>query len=344
MRPGTVAMSSGSGVVRGNHRFDLEAGIEATGMGRADVWWRQLPGGGRELVPLLGARLCPMGVIGYDPLAHQDLATLSYHADAVPGGPEGENRLTAGSVVAVRTRSGRFVKLQVQTYGQDLRIRWQACPPPPQYKTLKVLIGDQPAWLVRRYTVDCGYQSPDGSVQPCGSAEFGYEGGVLEDRISDTGGGFPAAVRVAIGIDFRPETGLPVTLRQFAPEVGPSGASLVYEPSQEIRRIALVFGLDPRPLPQDHLLLRWTYRSGSAAGAGGRHTLSGADLQQSAVQHEIAFPPDGSASASVDLVVDGLYQGAELVQFTQNVALPANAIAFRFKKQGAGPRYRLEAF
>ncbi|WP_407561489.1 hypothetical protein [Streptomyces sp. 184] len=339
-----ITASSGTGVVRGNHRFDLEAGVEATGMGRADVWWRQPPDGRRELVPLLGARLCPLGTVPYEPLGYQDLATLTYTGEGVPGDPQGQNRLVTGSVVAVRTRSGQLVKAQVQSYGRDLGLRWQGCPAPTQYRTLKVVVGSAPEWLVSRYVVDCVYESPDASMHPCGTGEFGAGGGVVEDRISDAWGGFPATARVTVSVDFQPGTGLHGAVTRLEPEVGPAGVSLLYEPEQEIKKVRLVFDLTPRARPQDYLLLRWLYRSGSSAGAGSQRTLSASDLQDNVAQHEVAFPPDGSSTAAVDLTIDGVYQGAELVQFKQRVSLPASALAFRFRKQGGGPRYRLESF
>ncbi|PGH52098.1 hypothetical protein CRI70_03005 [Streptomyces sp. Ru87] len=339
-----VTASTGVGTLRGNRRFDLETGIEASGMGRADVWWRHLPGGGRELVPLLGARLCALGPVGYEALGHRELAALTYHGESLPGHPRGENNLASGSVIAVRTRSGQLAKMQVQTYGHDLRIRWQGCPPPPRFKGLKVVVGSAPPWLVSRYVVDCAYESPDGSMHPCGRGEFGADGGVVEDRISDAWGGFPATARVVVAVDFQPGTGLQGVVEHFAPEVGAAGVSMLYEPNQEIRRVKLVFGLTPPAGAQDYLLLRWVYRSGASAGGGSQKTLTGPDLQGNVAQHEIAFPPDASTAAAVDLTVDGVYQAAELVQFKQRVSLPASALAFRFRKQGSGPRYRLEAF
>ncbi|WP_331722289.1 hypothetical protein [Streptomyces canus] len=339
-----LTASTGSGILRGNHRFDLEAGIEATGMGRADVWWRQLQGGGRELVPLLGARVCALGVVHYESLGYQDLAALTYNGAGIPGHPQGINKLVTGSVVAVRTRSGQLVKMQVQAYGQDLQIRWQSCPPPVQYKALKVVVGSAPEWLVSRYVVDCVYESPDASIHPCGQGQFDAGGGVVEDKISDAWGGFPATARVTIAVDFQPGTGLRGTVTYLEPQVSATGASLLYEPDQEIKKVKLLFDLTPRAKTQDYLLVRWVYRSGSSAGAGSQRTLTGPDLQENVAQHEIAFPPDGSATASVDLTIDGVYQAAELVQFKQRIALPASALAFRFRKQGTGPRYRLEAF
>jgi hypothetical protein len=313
-------------------------------MGRADVWWRQPEAGLRELVPLLGARVCALGEVAYEPLGYEQLAALAYQDEGVPGDPQGENKLVPGSVVAVRTRSGKLVKLQVQSYGQDLQLRWQGCPAPTQFKTMKVVVGSAPEWLVSRYVVDCVYESPDSSLHPCGKGEFGAGGGVVEDRISDAWGGFPATARVTVSVDFQPGTGLHGAVTRLEPEVGPSGVALLYEPEQEIKKVRLVFDLTPRAASRDYLLLRWVYRSGSSAGAGSERTLTGPDLRDNVAQHEVAFPPDGSSTAAVDLTIDGVYQGAELVQFTKRVSLPASALAFRFRKQGAGPRYRLEAF
>lgn len=338
-----AAASMGVGTLHASRRFDLENGVESE-QGWGDVCW-VVRDNRRVLVPIIGARLCALGTVSFETLGYAELLALTYLSESIPGHLGGENKLTPGSVVAVRTRSGQLAKMQVQKWdGTDLLIRWQTCPRQPQYRDLKVVVGSAPVWLVSRYVVDCTYEAPDGSIHSCGKGKFGADGGVVEDRITDADAGFPETARVVVAVDFQPDTGLQGVVLHFEPEVGPAGVTLLYEPAQEIRKVKLVFDLTPPAKAQDYVLIRWAYRSGSSTGSGSQRTLTGSEIQENVAYHEIAFPPDGATNATVDLTIDGLYQGKELVQFKQSVSLPAFALAFRFRKQGSGPHYRLEAF
>ncbi|MGX1757208.1 hypothetical protein ACWIG5_09910 [Streptomyces lydicus] len=334
--------SAGLGVLHANHRFDLEAGAEVSGMSRADVWWRQKSPVQRELVPLLGARLCAMGVVAYDSLGFRELATLPYSGSPIPGNPQGQNSLSNGSVFAVRTRSGQFVKGLVRSYGTDLSIRWQNCAPSVAYKEVSVVMGSAPSWLVTRYVVHCTYQTEDGATHTCGSGIFGAEGGTVTDRISNEGGEFPTKVEVVVALDFQPETGLHGLIKQLTPEVTSNGVSLIFEPNQAVAIVPLVIALSPSPLAQDYLLLRWQYRAGDSEVSAGQHTLTGPDLQQNVAQYQIASVPDPLHPMTLNLNVEGVYRGTQLASFNQRVSLPVSGIALRFQKTSTGA-YRLIA-
>ncbi|MDC2959284.1 hypothetical protein [Streptomyces gilvifuscus] len=337
--------SVGSGVLHLNKRFDLESGIEVSGMGLADVWWRLESSGKRDLEPLLGAGLCALGPVPYDPLDFEDLISLTYGSTAVPGGPAAPNSLVHGDVLAVRTRSGKFVKVIVDNNGPDLDIRWRACTPPVSHRDVHVVLGSAPEWLVTRYVVDCAYDSPDGQTHACGNGTFGPSGGTVQGQLSDEGGGFPATVRVVVVVDFQPDTGLPGLVKQLTADVTETGASLLFEPNQIVQRVPVVIDLHPAPRPQDYLLLRWKFRAGDAETSAGQHTLSAPDLtQHTLIQYEIAALPDPVHTMSLQLGVDGQYQGVQLVPFAQQFPLPVSAVALRFQKAGSGPAYRLIAF
>lgn len=338
-------MYTGVTVLHRNSLFDLDAGTKTTVTMDADLWWNVQAHDRQFLWPLFGTRMCALGNVSYDALGYVQLVTLAYGAGPVRGDPP-HTELATGNVIAARTHSGRYLKIQIQNHSDEdnLEIRWQVCSPdPPPSRVLKVVVGSAPAWLVSRYVVECIYAGPDGSVIPCGRGEFAADGGVLEGSIYDTWGGFPPTVRVVIVVDFQPDTRLQAVIKEFEPEIGPSGVLLLYEPNQEIQRVNLVFSLIPRAKAEDNMLVRWAYRSGSSAFAGSQ-LLAGPDLQGNVAQYEIVIPPVESSSANVDLTVDGIYQGAELVQFKKTFSLPISALAFRFRKQDSGPRYRLEPF
>ena len=142
---------SGSGVLHGTCLFDFESGAETAGP--ADVWWDQQTSTERQMVPVGGAALCILGLANYDALIQSDLKALSYSNTPIPGNVGGPNRLVDGSVFAVRTRSGKFVKVQVLHYDYNLQIRWQLLEREINYLDVKITLGSAPAWLVTRYAV-----------------------------------------------------------------------------------------------------------------------------------------------------------------------------------------------
>ncbi len=338
--------SVGSGVLHVNKRFDLQTGIEVSGMSLADMWWRLEPSSGkRDLEPLLGARLCALGAIPYDRLSFEDLISLPYGSTAIPGGPDVPNRLVHGDVFAVHTRSGKFVKVIVDSDGPDLAIRWQSCTPPLAHRDVHIVLGSAPDWLVTRYVVDCAYDSPDGQTHPCGSGTFGPGGGTVQGQISNEGGGFPGSVRAVVVVDFQPDTGLPGLVQQLTADVTDTGASLLFEPNQIVQRVPVLIDLHPSPQPQDYLLVRWQFRAGDAQTSAGQHTFAGPDiLQHNPVQYEIAALPDPLHTMSMRLTVDGKYQGVQLVPFAQTFPLPTGAVGLRLLKASSGPAYKVVAF
>jgi hypothetical protein len=113
--------SQGSGILHGNLVFDLDQGREAKA---GDVWWEFKTQTTRDLAPQPGVEVANLGAVAWTGVGALKLAASRFSATPIPGSVDAENQLVPGDVVAVRTRSGNLAKLQIQTYGTDLGIRW----------------------------------------------------------------------------------------------------------------------------------------------------------------------------------------------------------------------------
>ena len=115
--------SKGSTTLKGTWTFDFDSGVQGPASG-ADIWWEQVNTTVRFLVPKSGAMLFNLGVRNFDAVSFQTLQGLSYTSLSINGTVGSANRLTAGTVIAIRTNSGRFAKMLVKTYGYNLLIDW----------------------------------------------------------------------------------------------------------------------------------------------------------------------------------------------------------------------------
>lgn len=116
---GTV--SSGSATLRGTWHFDFELGGEAE---TGDVWWQQMTDTARQLVPDSGVALAWLGPVAFSSVSHADLQALTYSSAPIDGSIA-SNRLTPGTVFAVRTRSGHHAKVRVVSHGYNLQLEWR---------------------------------------------------------------------------------------------------------------------------------------------------------------------------------------------------------------------------
>ena len=103
--------------------FDFEGGAEAK-PDAADVWWEQVDGTRRYLVPENGARLARLGAVSFDSVSRFSLQELQYAPQKIDGTNAASNALTSGTVIAVVTRNRHLAKMRVETYGYDLVISW----------------------------------------------------------------------------------------------------------------------------------------------------------------------------------------------------------------------------
>jgi hypothetical protein len=112
----TTTVPSSNGSVRGTYSFDFDTGAEtATG---ADVWWRQDTSTTRALAPQGGATLFNLGAADYEAVDKAKLQSLTYSATPIDGS-DANNKLTPGTVVAVKTSNGRFAKMKVVSKAPD---------------------------------------------------------------------------------------------------------------------------------------------------------------------------------------------------------------------------------
>lgn len=337
-----LAAAAGSGVLRGTYAFDFEAGGEAPNTSQADVWWDQETEIRRQLVPWNGAALCSLGIVNFDGLQYSDLTALSYTSTPITADAEGTNFLPDGAVFAVRTRSGKYVKAQVLSYGYNLSLRWERSVPPTRYLVCRATIGSAPDWLVTRYVVDSTYTS-NAVTYGCGHAELTASGGIVEGQLPEVGGQFPTTVRIIVTTDFQPETELHGLVKEFVVDVEPTGVNFLFEPNQVVQRTRLLFDLQPHPLATDFLLIRWTHVAGGVVVASGQKLMDGAALSAPGpVDCEIVFIPDPIAAVDMSIDIAGTFQGVALTPFSQRFLLSEHAVLFR-AMANAGSGYSLVA-
>jgi hypothetical protein len=118
-----AVMSEGTTTLKGTWTFDFETGIQGPSTG-ADIWWEQVDNTIRFLVPQSGATLANMGKPDFDSVSYQALQAQPYVAIPINGSNNAANKLTPGTVIAIKTNTGRFAKMKVETYGYNLAIRW----------------------------------------------------------------------------------------------------------------------------------------------------------------------------------------------------------------------------
>jgi hypothetical protein len=118
-----AVQSRGTTTLRGTWTFDFDTGIQGPPSG-ADIWWEQVNNVTRYLVPQSGATLAHMGKPNFDAVSLPTLKTQPYTATQINGSNNAQNRLTAGTVIAIRTATGRYAKMRVDSYGYNLGITW----------------------------------------------------------------------------------------------------------------------------------------------------------------------------------------------------------------------------
>jgi hypothetical protein len=324
-----------SGSLRLSYCFDFENGIEAT-MNLADVYWAHIVDVGRRLIPLNGAEVCKMGVVDFGSLDYVDLVALPYSSDPIPGNIVGQNYLIPGGVVSLRSRNGRYFKILINRYDDDLSIAWEECRLPERSLPVKVTLGSAPGWLVTRYEVNCSYASSHGPV-PCGTGSFNANGGVVESVLKDDGDGFPVSVHVTVSMDFEPSTFLQGLVKTFTVPVTETGAIFFFEPNQVIQRTNLVFDLQPIPWLTDYIIVRWEHSVEGNVVASGQRLLEGSELQSGPLsQYEIAFIPDPIFATGIKLRIDGRLFNLPLLPFDHPFELSDKAILLRSRVSADG--------
>lgn len=134
--PRARIIRSGTLTIPGTHTLDLDTGTLSPAGDAADLWWQQMTTSTRQLTPVNGAEVHRIGPANYARLTCARLMALAYTTDPVSGTPGSGNRMTPGTVVAVRTNRENYAKLQVRSSGYDLQIRFTTYRPSPAYRIL----------------------------------------------------------------------------------------------------------------------------------------------------------------------------------------------------------------
>src|SRR5215469_10015262 len=126
-RTGTT-VSSGTATLKGTFSFDFDTGAESVpGDPLAppfDVFWEQQTAVLRQMVAISPAQIVNLGVVDFNSITADTLASLTYSTTPIDGNNDATNRLAAGDVFAVRTNQGNYAKVQVVSYGYNLQIQW----------------------------------------------------------------------------------------------------------------------------------------------------------------------------------------------------------------------------
>jgi hypothetical protein len=112
-------LCSGAATIRGTYLFDFETCHDGVA---GDVWWEQVDSVNRLLVPQGGAAAAVLGRPGLDAVSAAQLMSLSYGSGAINGSNTASNQLTAGTVVAIKTRAGHYAKMRIDSYGYNLAV------------------------------------------------------------------------------------------------------------------------------------------------------------------------------------------------------------------------------
>jgi hypothetical protein len=118
-----AVQSEGATTLKGTWTFDFDTGIQGPPTG-ADIWWEQVNNVIRWLVPQSGATIAHMGKPNFDAVSYQTLKAQSYTATPINGSNNSSNKLTPGSVIAIKTSAGRYAKMRINSYGYNLGITW----------------------------------------------------------------------------------------------------------------------------------------------------------------------------------------------------------------------------
>jgi hypothetical protein len=120
----SAAYSNGEATIRGTWQFDLDNGVTVANTGDADLFWEQETDTKRTLNPTNGALFALVGLRDFDQLTLQALRGLNYSSENIRANNDLSNAIPTGTVVAYKTKRGRYGKLLIETYGYDLKVKW----------------------------------------------------------------------------------------------------------------------------------------------------------------------------------------------------------------------------
>jgi len=137
------SLASGTVTIQGTYSFDFDTGTGGGGSsGQAqgserDVWWRIRDGTTRWLVPENGAEIAYLGNVSYGDVAPESLPSYDYTSDHLEV-TKGGSKLTADTVVAVKSSDGNYAKAEVVRRGpnRELELRFETYELTPALQTI----------------------------------------------------------------------------------------------------------------------------------------------------------------------------------------------------------------
>lgn len=114
-------LSSGKVLLKGTYVFDFDKGmLDQSG----DLWWEQRDGIARFLVPRNGATAASIGAGNFEAVSSQNLREQQYSTTPLNGSNDASNSLLPGTIIGIKTKSGHYAKMRINSYGYDLDIAW----------------------------------------------------------------------------------------------------------------------------------------------------------------------------------------------------------------------------
>jgi len=118
VRNGSRAVSSGTGAIPAQQRFDVDTGkVPAAGEAGADLLWQV--GFGAVMSPQNNATLVNIGVVDFDSIDKKKLKTLAYATTGLP-----HTVLVNNDVFAVHSADGNFAKIKVTNLAPEIGVQW----------------------------------------------------------------------------------------------------------------------------------------------------------------------------------------------------------------------------
>jgi hypothetical protein len=122
--PDPAVFSKGETIIRGTWSFDLDNGVTAMSGADSDLFWEQETATKRALKPMNGARFALVGQRDFDSLTLQSLKGLDYLSNDIRADNDVSNAIPNGTVLAYRTKRGRYGKVLIENYAYDLKVKW----------------------------------------------------------------------------------------------------------------------------------------------------------------------------------------------------------------------------
>ena len=155
-----ATVSQGTTILKGTWLFDCETGANIAPGVTADLWWQQVDGVKRNIVPSGNAKVVNLGLVDFNLVTPFTIQTYSYNNTAIIGNNDATNKLLVGDVFCIKTNEGNYCKIKVLAYGYDLKIQWVTYRLNPAYtkiglgyvqpEDIAVLSDEQTAYVTER--------------------------------------------------------------------------------------------------------------------------------------------------------------------------------------------------